>query len=149
MIEGLAGRKQNQVAGTIRPAEVLGFEAGVLTLGFDAAHERLRQQCENRLDEAIRSALTDLADRPVRCKYVSHPAPGAGKQNAAGQNNHASPLMELSTAEKAEIHKDPHVQEALSLFGGEVEAIRRIPPPPTPPTPPKDAAEEPENNEQD
>jgi len=146
VIDGLAGRKQNHVAGAIRPANVLGFEAGVLTLGFDEAHERLRQQCQKRLDEAIRTALTDLAGRPIRCKYVSHSPPEAGKRKAAQQNNHASPLMELSTAEKAEIHKDPHVQEVLSLFGGEVEAIRRIPPPPAPPPPPP--AEENETEEE-
>ena len=31
----------------------------------------------------------------------------------------------MSTAEKQEIHKDPAVQNMLSLFGGEVIDIRR------------------------
>ncbi len=118
----LVARGQTPVAGTILPAMVVGFSDGVLTLGFDDAHARLREQCEGRAGEAVSAALSELAGRAIRCQFVAV-APGQGR---AASPSVAAPL---STQEKNGILKDPAVQQAMSLFGGEVVGMDRTLPP--------------------
>ena len=127
VIEALSARRQMQVAGALRPAEVLGFEDGALKVGFDVHHEVLRRRCTGPLSRPIDSALTDLAGREIRCEYVS-----TGARTAVGKRPIAQPATALSTAEKREIQNDPAVRAVLELFGGEVVDIRREVIPETP-----------------
>ena len=115
VIEGLAAHGRMQIAGALRPAKVTDFSDGVLRLGFDENHEALRRRCQGQMKQAIDQAFSQLAGREIRCEVAS-----AG-QDAPLQNT----LAGLSTAEKAEIQKDPAVREVLGLFGGEVVDIRK------------------------
>jgi len=119
VVGNLTVRRHMQAAGAVGPAKVLGFESDVLKLGFDGQHEVLRKQCEDRLDGAIRSALSDLAGRAIRCEYVSN----GGVEKAAAQPQRA--FAALSTAEKSQVANDPAVQAVTGLFGGDVIDIRR------------------------
>jgi DNA polymerase-3 subunit gamma/tau len=116
VIQHLSSRRQMRVAGMLRAAKVLAFQDGVLRMGFDPQAEVLRKQCEGAMDAAIRSALTDLAGRPIRCEYAT------GVQEGTPC---AAVLKDLSTAEKAEIQKDPAVRAVTDLFGGAVVDVRR------------------------
>jgi len=119
VVGNLTVRRHMQAAGAVGPAKVLGFEADVLKLGFDGHHEVLRRQCEGRLDGAIRTALSDLAGRAIRCEYVS---------NGGGEKTGARPQRAfgtLSTAEKSQVANDPAIQAVTGLFGGDVIDIRR------------------------
>ena len=53
------------------------------------------------------------------------PAPAARPAQPAPSDETPAPSNNLSSAEKQEIHHDPAVKQALSLFGGEVVDIRR------------------------
>ena len=120
IVSALNGSRQGHVAGLLRPAKVLGLDGDTLRLGFDSAHEAIRRRCEERMDDAITSALGGLFGRGgVVCRYVpvgesdSQAAPAAGA-NAA-----------ISSAQRAEINNDPTVKAVLDFFGGTVTNIRR------------------------
>jgi DNA polymerase-3 subunit gamma/tau len=117
VIGALVARRQSQVAGVLQRATVLGFDGQVLRLGFNPAHEALRQRCAGGMNEAILSALTALAGKAIRCEYTSTGQAKAGEPTLA--NN------VLSTAEKNEIAKDPAVRAVMDLFGGQVVDIRK------------------------
>ena len=115
VIEALGTGKQMQVAGLLRMATVAGFDGAMLKLNFDAQNESLRQRCEAQ-SGVIAEALAALAGRPIRCEFTCSAAGnGAAPARAFGG---------LSTAEKAEVVKDPAVQAVLSLFGGDVADVR-------------------------
>ncbi len=111
-----------QAAGCLRPARVLDFDDGTLTLGFDGEHEGLRRRCAGPLAKSIEEALSELAGREIQCHYASTNQVGAAPQRR----------LNLSNNEKRQVYADPAVKEALSLFGGEVIDIRRQPRPAEP-----------------
>ena len=134
VIQHLAARRQMRAAGALRAGRVMSFEGDVLRLGFEPPNEVLRQQCEGPLQDTIRSALADLAGREIRCECVAvgpqavgaAPAGTPGSGLANGESRPAArPPAALSTAEKAEIQKDPAVRAVLDLFGGDVVDVRR------------------------
>jgi DNA polymerase-3 subunit gamma/tau len=124
VVERLAAMRKGQVAGLLRLATVRGFEQGVLRLGYDSAHESLRQRCMGLFGEPIAKALSGLAGQDIRCEYVST---GTAASEAAPPV--ARPDPALSTAEKNDIQKDPAVREVLDLFEGDVVDMRRDAPP--------------------
>ncbi len=124
LIESLLARRQMQVAGALRAASVTGFADDTLKLTFDTAHETLMARCAGPMYEAVCSALTQLASRPIRCEFVS-----SGKPAAAGA---AAQPQVLSTADKNEISKDPAVQAVMGLFGGEIIDMQKDPNVPEP-----------------
>jgi len=134
----LAAAGQPRVAGCLRAAELISFDDGVMTLGFDRHHEALQRQCSGPLGDAVRQALTALAGRQIQCQYVAT-GKVQGQGVAASRRN-----LSLSTAEKREIQNDPAVKEVLSLFGGELIDIRKQPPP----EPAAETPEEDDNQEQ-
>jgi len=134
VIDNLAARRQMQVAGALRPAEVLGFEDGALKLGYDSHHEVLRQRCTGPLAEVVNAALRKLADREIQCQFVST----APDEKTHRQRN---AFGGLSTAEKNEINKDTEVKAVIGLFGGEVVDVRKQVPPAA-----SDSAEAEQNN---
>ncbi len=118
VVANLESMGQLPVAGALRPAVVQSFDGKVLRLGFSNHHGTLVDRCIKQ-DAKIAATLTQLAGRAIKCEYIqtnSEPSP----QTPVMPVNTA-----LSTAEKEEIHKDPAVQQALSLFGGEVIDIRK------------------------
>ncbi|MDY6912833.1 MAG: hypothetical protein SVT52_00005, partial [Planctomycetota bacterium] len=125
VIAALAARGRTQVAGALRPAKVLAFEDGVLRLGFDGHHETLRRRCDEAIGQAVEQSLTELAGKTIRCQYVALDADGAN-----GADKKAPPpnrFGNFSTAEKAEIQKDPAVRTVMDLFGGSLVDIRKQP----------------------
>ncbi len=121
IVSALNGNRQGYVAGLLRPAKVLGLNGDTLRLGFDSAHEAIRRRCEERMDDAITSALGGLFGRgDVVCRYVpvgesdSQAAPAPVGANAA-----------ISSAQRAEINNDPTIKAVLDFFGGSVTNIRR------------------------
>ncbi len=121
VMEHLIRRGQMQIAGALKPACVLGFEKGVLQLGFDAVHDALRRRCSEQIADSINSAMTALAGESVQCRYVSTGRADPTKPVPAAA---AAPQM-LSTEERNGIRKDPAVREVMSLFGGELIDIRK------------------------
>ncbi|MFB3890666.1 MAG: DNA polymerase III subunit gamma/tau [Phycisphaerae bacterium] len=148
VIEGLTAARQMQVAGLLRVATVKSFDGAALALGFDVANETLRQRAA-AMATTVNAALSAMAGRDIRCDFLSTvngTAPGAARPAMAGASpaggtgfstgaagngagfangRPARAMPVLSTAEKAEIMKDPAVQAVLSAFGGEVVDIRK------------------------
>ncbi|HUU23364.1 MAG TPA: DNA polymerase III subunit gamma/tau [Phycisphaerae bacterium] len=87
-------------------------------------------------------AAGGLAAGPAAVRAPAQPArqrPASAPPLGAAQGETKSPppppqrvVQNLSTAEKQEIHNDPAVKEALTLFGGEVVDIRKEEGPPAP-----------------
>jgi len=128
--------REMRVAGALRLATPLAFDDGVLRLGFHPDHERLRQRCEQRLQERADAALSALAGRAIRCTFMEH---DNGPDGAAPSQAPAAAAATLNTEEKNAIQKDPAVREVLELFGGEVVDIRKQAPPAAAPDAPDEA----------
>ena len=118
VIEHLTTNRQMQIAGTLRPAKVLGFADGILKLGYDSGHDAIRRRCAGPLGNAICRSLAKLAGQEVRCRYMATGAPAAAGTRSAAANH-------LSTAEKNALLKDQAVRGVLDLFGGDLVDIRR------------------------
>jgi len=119
LIESLVARRQMKVAGLLQPARVVGFENDVLSLAYPSAHEALGDRCRGPMRQAVCSALTQLAGRPVSFEVVSD-----GEAPSGGSSSQTRPAV-LSTAEKNEIYNDPAVQTVLELFGGQVVDMQK------------------------
>jgi len=132
VLSALTRRQAGHISGLLAPARVLSLEGDTLRLGFDPAHESIRRRCAERMGEQITTALGRLFGRTVQCEYVATGEPGQSPRRPAAR----SPL---STAERAEIMKDPAVKRVLDFFDGSVVDIR-----PRQPTP----SEEANSNEQ-
>ena len=121
LAETLAGSGYGQVAGLLRPAKVLALEGDTLKLGYDQAHERLRQQAQ-RQDGQVTAALGGLFSRPVGCEYV---CTGEAGQPIVNSNDGS---VVLSSAERKKLAADPAVKAVMDLFDGSVTSVRRMPP---------------------
>jgi len=97
----------------------VGFENDVLSLAYPSAHEALGDRCRGPMRQAVCSALTQLAGRPVSFEVVSD-----GEAPSDGSSSQTRPAV-LSTAEKNEIYNDPAVQTVLELFGGQVVDMQK------------------------
>ncbi len=118
--EALAETPQARVSGLLRPAKVLGLDGDALKLGYDQAHESLREQAR-RQDGQVTAALGKLFGREVRCEYV--PTGDAGEPLRNNSNHEGSVV--LSSAERAAVAADPAVKAVLDFFDGSVTDIRR------------------------
>ena len=130
VLQHLAARKQSRLVGALRMTRVIGFDGGVLKLGFDQAGEPLRVQCMGSMNQPVNAALTELAGREIRCEYVTiagmnTPVASVSSPADAPASSAAPRLSAISTAEKGEILKDTSVRAVLDLFGGEVTDMQR------------------------
>ena len=115
----LSQAKQPQIAGALRVVQVVGFRDGALTLGFDPAHKGLLRRCSESLGDSVETVLSEIAGRPIKCRYVSVDSNGSASVEVAPR------ALSVSSQEKREVHEDPAVKEVLSRFGGEVIDIRK------------------------
>ena len=119
IVSVLNANRQGQVAGMLSPAKVLGLTGDTLRLGFDSAHEAIRQRCAERMDETIAQALGGLFGRQgVVCEYV----PTDESPVAAAP---ASANTAISSAQRAQINNDPAVKAVLDFFDGTITNITR------------------------
>jgi DNA polymerase-3 subunit gamma/tau len=128
--ETLMERRQMQTAGMLRVAGVVSFDGRRLVVGFSPAMETLRLRAV-AAREALDAALTALAGREIQCECIA-------AEGVAGDST-AMSFGGLSTAEKAQLDKDPSVRAVLSLFGGQVaEYTRAASPAAAMPQPPEE-----------
>jgi DNA polymerase III subunit gamma/tau len=128
VVDTLMTRRQMAVAGLVKPAAVAAFDGSTLTLNYPQNQDILRQRASQGLT-AIEQSLSALAGRAIHCLIVAA-APADG--NAPASSGPARSFGGLSTAQKAQIMKDPAVQAVLDLFGGDVVDITRKEVPPEP-----------------
>jgi hypothetical protein len=129
----------------------LGFEKGVLTVGYPAGSEsQLMLVDTDRTRKAIEGRLAEFAGRSVVLKFVKGgvPVPGAaaaaapapvqvkpavGSSGASGGGGNAPirtrpekpvPVVPIKL-DPAEFKNDPLIREAIELFKGQLVEVRR------------------------
>jgi DNA polymerase III gamma/tau subunit len=119
VIAALDAAKQLAQAGLLNPAQVQAFDGKTLTLGYAGQFESVRTKCTGLSKASIEAALSALAGKDISCNFV--PVGDAARCTVDAAN----PLAPLSSAQTAELQKDPAVQEVLKLFGGELAGMTR------------------------
>jgi len=125
VVDALIARRQMPLVGVLGVAKVMDFRDGTLRLDFDAQHAALRPRCTGDLLASMNTALSALADGPVRCDFGGGVAiAGASGGAAAGTPTRAT-FGDLSVEEKSAVMKDPAIRTVLDLFGGDVVNVKR------------------------
>ena len=122
------------VAGVVGPAKVASFSDGVLVLEYSADYGGLCERGRKILDD-INSAFTGLAGMAITCRL--QPVEGSDSQQPARRA-----FGGLSTAETAEIAKDPAVSILIDSFKGTLLDARRDIGPGMPPVDPEVSADD-------
>jgi DNA polymerase-3 subunit gamma/tau len=120
VIAALDAAKQLAQAGLLNPAQVQAFDGKTLTLGYPGQFESVRTKCIGLTKASIETALSELAGREISCNFVP-----TGDAAGGSTPDAANPLAPLSSAQTAELQKDPAIQEVLKLFGGELAGMTR------------------------
>jgi hypothetical protein len=138
VIAALSAAKQLPIAGLLNPALVKAFDGKTLTLGYSGQFESVRTRCTGLEKAAVENALSTLAGREISCNFVP-----TGDLTGGGSTDAANPLAPLSSAQTAQIQKDPAIQEVLKLFGGELAGMVKESPAASTPAGEDDARNEP------
>ncbi len=106
----------------------MALEDDTLTLGYGPDHEPIRRRCEERMDRDITKALVELFGRQnIKCRYVpisKKDLPGTVEKHTEYSNG-LNPAAPLSSAERAELARDPNVKAVLDFFDGSITDVRR------------------------
>jgi len=116
VVDVLSSHGHGQFSGLLRPAKVVALAGETLRLGYDEAHETIRQRAE-RHDPQMAAALGELFGREVRCEYVATGQAGEPVRRAGA-------AATLSSAQRAEIASDPGVKAVLDFFDGTLTDVR-------------------------
>jgi DNA polymerase-3 subunit gamma/tau len=102
---------------------LVGAAGDLVTIGFPAsAGTAMRMMQQESYQQAVADACSALAGRPLRVRVVSLEG-GTGALTAAQLRREREATMERHLRDEA--LTNPLVQEALSVFGGEVKEVRR------------------------
>src|SRR5437870_6455648 len=101
---------------------LVGTAGDLVTVGFPAsAGTAMRMMQQESYQQAVAEACSALAGRPLRVRVVSLDG-GTGAPTAAQLRREREATRERHLRDEA--LTNPLVQEALSVFGGEVEEVR-------------------------
>src|SRR5438445_791434 len=101
---------------------LVGTASGLVTVGFPAsAGTAMRMMQQESYQQAVAEACWALAGRPLRVRVVSLDS-GTGAPTAAQLRREREATRERHLRDEA--LTNPLVQEALSVFGGEVKEVR-------------------------
>ena len=113
------GSHAASLGGLLKPARVLSAEPGAVQLGYDTEYEAMRQRAVGDSAGRIEEALSRLAGRPVKCRFVPTGRSGGPAMTAGGV-----PMGGISTEQRQQVADDPAVRAVLELFGGQLADVR-------------------------